>query len=164
MTPLVKVHKQYVVRKPIEEVVDYLTTLEERRKHFEADINGGRVATDPPMFAFTIPITGFTNIPTRTLIHATLRPIEDKTALKATLTPNTAFVLIALMGVIAILVAFFNSESSQALLKGIGSGIFIISIACVLDVISKKVVLGTFERCLRDIHKRRTTPASRNGS
>ncbi|HYH15833.1 MAG TPA: hypothetical protein VD794_11460 [Flavisolibacter sp.] len=164
MTPLIKVHKQYVIRKPIEEVINYLTNLEEHRKRFEADINGGIVATDPPTFAFTIPIIAFSKIRTRTLIHATLRPNEDKTALQATLTPNIAFVLMASIGVVATIVAFFKSESSQALLKGIGSGIFIIAIACVLDVISKKVVLGTFERCLHDIHKRRTAPTSRNGS
>jgi hypothetical protein len=153
MLPLIKVHKRYLVRKPFEEVAHYLTTLEESRKQFEADIKGGPIATEPPTFAFIIPVVAFTNIPTRTLVHATLHPAVDKTEVKVTLTPNIAFVLLALVGVIYIIVAFLREDSTGTLLKSLGSGGFILVLSCILDVISKKVVLGTFERCLRDIHK-----------
>lgn len=158
MTPLIKTYKKYLIRKPIEDVVEYLLTLEERRKLFEADINGGIVAIEPPSFTFTIHIVTFTTIRSRTLLHATLHPDENKTVLHATLKPNIAFILLALTGVILCLASIFNNESSQSLLAGFGPGVLIILIACILDIISKKVVLGTFERCLRDIHKQRNSP------
>ena len=160
MTPLIKVYKKYLIRKPIEDVVEYLSTLEDRRKLFEADINGGIVALDPPTFTFTIPIVTFTTIRSRTLLHATLHPDENRTVLHATLKPNIVFILLALTGVILSLTSLFNYELSQSLLAGFGPGVLLILIACILDIISKKVVLGTFERCLRDIHKQRKPPAT----
>jgi len=164
MTSLVKVHKKYIVRKPIEEVTNYLTSLELSRKHLEADINGGIVSKEPPVFAFTIPAMGFSQIPTRTLIHATLLPNADMTNVKVVLTPNVAFVLLALIGVIYAIAAWFTADSTERLLKGIGIGAFIFAVGCIADALSKKVVLGTFERCLRDIHKQRTIPAPQNGN
>lgn len=158
MTPLFKAYKKYLIRKPLEDVVEYLSTLEERRKLFEEDINGGIVAINPPTFTFTIPIVTFTTIRTRTLLHVTLHPEENRTALHATLKPNIVFILLALTGVILSLASIYNNDSSQSFLSDFGPGALLILIACILDIVSKKVVLGTFERCLRDIHKQRNSP------
>lgn len=156
MISILKRNASYRLDSPVSEVANALASLEQKRKQFEADIEGGQTAGDPPQFVFHVPIVFFTYIRTRTLLKATLSAENEQTKITVKLISNPAYLVLFCVGLIYLLAAFFTSPNGHDLLKKAATGSLICTAAVAIDVISKQVVLGTFERCLTDLRQKRT--------
>lgn len=141
--------KTYFVNRPVDQVAAYLTELEAKRK-FKSDIAGGLVGLAPPQFEFRIPHLAVQYIITRTLLKVELVQKGNGTSIITKVTPNIAYLTFFAIGVGYLIYSLFAIGAGHFFTRA-GSGLFICLLSIALHVISKNVLLATFERCLRPL-------------
>jgi len=140
-------NKSYLIRKPYSEVIDYLNTLEEKRK-FQSDIYGG---LDPGTSDEYVFATRPGNFRMRTLLNCRVTTNIDKTEISTTITSSMYIFLIWALGIVYTIIALLIVKNFNDKMERAAIGLAIVVTGIFLDYISKKILSATFERCLNDL-------------
>ncbi|MGG9962467.1 hypothetical protein [Ferruginibacter sp. SUN106] len=149
MTPFLTSTKIYLLKHPLEEIVQRFASITARDFKERSSICGRQLSDVPAAFEFYVPAAFFTNVPQikpfRTEVKTTLTTEGQNTKIVAITKPNLLFLLIAILSIAGMVTVWLTQKDWTNFKSWIIYPIIFIAMFFT-DRISKSIVAGTLER------------------